>query len=170
MKFFVAIFSLFLSLQTWAASSRSTYQPTFTYDLGVSSGTRNDKGYSEIHLGLSWYLMEHFVWRNSIFTRFGTGLESTGGLDSSARFVYNTPRDESGFGVGFFAGPGYRFSSKENTGIFGEAGLTLKLAGLAAGVGVKSIYYSSPGNDSSGRENSKSDTVVFLILAAGGAF
>jgi hypothetical protein len=168
MKFYLSLFTILTLIQMPAYAQRRG--PTFTYDLGVSSGTRNDKGYSEVNLGLNWYLDPNFVWRNSVFTRFGTGIESTGGLDSSARYVYNTPRDENGFGVGFFAGPGYRFSSKENTGIFGEAGLTLKLAGLAAGVGVKSIYYNSPGNDASGKENSKSDTVVFIILAAGGAF
>ena len=148
----------------------SSYAPTFTYDLGISSGTYNDKGYSEIQLGLNWYLAEHFVWRNSVFSRFGTGIDTVAGLDTSGRFVYNTPRDEQGFGVGFFAGPGYRISKKENSGLFAEAGLLLKMAGFAAGVGAKSIYYSSPGKDASGNEFSHSDTVVFLILAAGGSF
>lgn len=150
---------------------RSTAKaPTFTYDLGIASGTYNGKGYSEVQLGLSWYLLEHFVWRNSLFTRFGSGIDSASGLDSSARFVYNSPRDEQGFGIGFFAGPGYRFSNKENTGVFGEAGLNLKMAGFATGVAVKSIYYSSPGKDSDGRDLGRTDTVVSLILSAGGAF
>jgi hypothetical protein len=144
--------------------------PKFTYDLGLSSGTYEGKGYSEIQLGLSWHMSEYFVWRNSVFSRFGSGVDSATGLDSSARFTYDTPRDEQGFGIGAFAGPGYRFSNKENTGVFGEAGLNLKMGGISTGVAVKSIYYNSPGKDSDGRDKGRTDTVVSLVLAAGGGF
>lgn len=170
MKFYAVLFILLIAVG--AAQARLPTQsqtPTFTYDLGISSGTYNDKGYSEVQLGLNWSLLEHLIWRNSLFSRFGSGLKTTGGLDTSARFTYNTPRDEQGFGVGFFAGPGYRISDKENSGIFGEAGLTLKMAGFATGVGVKAISYNSPGTDSDGRQLSRTDTVTFLILSAGGA-
>ncbi len=143
--------------------------PTLSYDLGLSSGTYNDKGYSEVQLGLNWAALEHLIWRNSLFTRFGSGIRSTGGLDTSARFVYNTARDEEGFGLGIFAGPGYRISDQENSGVFGEAGLTLKMAGFATGVGVKAISYNSPGTDSEGRTLPRTDTVTFLILSVGGS-
>lgn len=105
-----------------------------------------------------------------MFTRYGSNISSASGLDSSARFFYKTPRDEKGFGVDLFAGPGVRISSKENSGAFAEAGATVRAGGFALGAGVKSIYYENPGTDSRGAELSKSDTVVFLILAAGGSF
>jgi hypothetical protein len=162
---------LFLSLFAFSAQAArlSSAPPRLSYDLGISSGTYDDKGYSEIQLGLNWAVLEHIIWRNSLFTRFGSGLKSTGGLDTSARYVYNTPRDEQGFGLGFFAGPGYRISDTENSGVFGEAGLTLKMAGFATGVGVKAISYNSPGTDSAGRTLPRTDTVTFLILSVGGS-
>jgi len=170
MKLALAIFISLLSLSAQAVRIQTESRtPTFTYDLGISSGTYNDKGYSELQLGLNWSLLEHFVWRNSLFTRFGSGIKGTGGLDTSARFVYNSARDEQGFGVGFFAGPGYRISDKENSGVFGEAGLTLKMAGFATGVGVKAISYNSPGTDANGRTLSRTDTTTFIILSAGGS-
>jgi hypothetical protein len=171
MKFFILAFFLSFSFGAQALSTRvKSRAPTFTYDLGLSSGTYEGKGYSEVQLGLSWYLSDYLVWRNSVFSRFGSDVDSAAGLDSSARFVYNTPRDEQGFGIGVFAGPGYRFSNKENTGVFGEAGLNLKMAGFATGVAVKSIYYNSPGKDSDGRDKGRTDTVVSLVLSAGGSF
>jgi hypothetical protein len=160
------LFSL-VSLPSYAARGRAS-TPTFVYDLGVSGGTYDNEDYTEVNLGLSWYAMEHLAWRNSVFGRFTT--TNIFGLDSSLRFVFNAPRDEDGFGLGAFAGPGYRFSDKENSGVFGEAGVLLKLAGFATGVGAKSIYYNSPGTNSDGLERPRSDTIVFLILGFGGGF
>ncbi len=145
-------------------------KPTFTYDIGASSGTYNGVSYSEINLGLNWHLNEYLVWRNSGFHRFGTRITSASGLDTSARFVFNTDGSESGLGLGIFAGPGYRISNKENSGVFGEAGVTVKAGGLNVGVGVKSISYNSPGENSDGTSRTKTDTTVFIILAGGGAF
>ena len=147
-----------------AATLEAQTRPTFTYDLGVSSGRTNDKSYTEINLGLNWYLSEYLIWRNSIFNRFGTGIENTTGLDTSARFAYNTSRDPGEFGIGVFAGPGLRISKKEFTGVFGEAGITLRGPGLALGVVGKSIHYPSASGD-----DSKNETVVSIVVGASGA-
>jgi hypothetical protein len=170
MKIVICFLSIFIVSLAAPAQSRSRNHSTATYDLGLSTGNYSDHSYTEIQGGLNWYLLDSVAWRNALFTRFGSEIDSASGLDTSLRYVYNSPRDERGFGVGFFAGPGYRISNKENSGLFGEAGATVKAGGFAIGGGVKSISYSSPGKDSRGVELSKSDTVVFLILAGGGAF
>lgn len=169
MKTLLCLFSIFVVSFGAQAQNRSRSHPTATYDLGVSTGSYSDHSYTEIQGGLNWYLLDSIAWRNALFTRFGSEIDSASGLDTSLRYIYNSPRDERGFGVGFFAGPGYRISNKENSGLFGEAGATVKAGGLAIGGGVKSITYSSLGKDSKGVELSKNDTVIFLILAAGGA-
>ncbi|MEZ0393225.1 MAG: hypothetical protein ACAH59_13480 [Pseudobdellovibrionaceae bacterium] len=169
---FIFLPSIFAFAQSrpYRNSSRPVTKPSFTYDLGASTGNYNNRSYTEIQLGLNWFLQEYFIWRNALFTRFGTGSESAAGLDTSARLNYDSPGENGGLGLNVFAGPGYRISKTENTGVFGEAGITLRASGLAVGVGVKSIQYNSPGTDSLGRDLPKTDTSVFLILAAGGAF
>lgn len=165
--------SVFLFLCVLGASlfaqARSSSRPTFTYDLGFSTGSYSQHSYSEIQLGLNWNFLEYMIWRNSLFSRFGSEIDSAAGLDSSLRLEYRTPADERGFGINLFAGPGVRLSNSENTGVFAEAGAIVRSGGFAIGGGLKSIQYSSPGRDSNGNELSKNDTVVFLILAGGGS-
>ena len=141
----------------------------WTYDIGASSGNYNGNKYSEINLGLNWNFSKYLTWRNSGFTRFGTNTDTIYGLDSSARFTLSSMGD-SGFGFNFFLGPGYRFSTTENSAAFGETGLTIKLAGLSVGVGGKVLYYSHPGKNANGTDKPKTDSNIFLILAGGGAF
>jgi len=170
MRIFLFAFSLWLASSSFAQSRPTRYQstslskPAFTYDLGLSSGKTNDKTYTEVQLGLNWNLSEYLAWRNALFTRFGSGIESTSGLDTSARLNYNSDREPGEFGIGVFAGPGLRISKKENTGVFGEAGVTLKGPGLAIGAVVKSIHYPAPADG-----EPKNETVVSLILGASGA-
>lgn len=141
----------------------------WTYDIGASTGSYNGNNYSELHLALNWILSDFWTWRNSAFSRFGSNMTSAFGLDSSARLTLSSVGD-SGFGVNFFAGPGYRFSNNENSAAFAEAGLTLKLAGISVGVGYKGLYYTNPGQNSDGTNRPKGDSNIFLILAGGGAF
>lgn len=164
------LISLFLSSNVFAQSVRTrSDRPTFTYDLGASVGTYNEASYTEIQLGLNWYIFEYLNWRNAAFSRFGSEIKSASGLDSSARLTYSSGPSDSGLGFGVFAGPGYRISNSENSGVFGEAGLTLRAGGLAIGAAVKTIQYNSPGKDTSGRDLARTDTVVSIILAGGGA-
>jgi len=149
-------------------SSEST--KTFTYDLGASVGSYNGNSYSEITLGLNAYLNDFLIWRNALFNRFGTGVDSASGLDTSMRFFYDSRPEPGGVGFTVFAGPGYRISSEKNSAFFAEGGAVLKAAGLSIGGGVKSMIYANPGRDSQGVDLPKSDTVYFIILAGGGVF
>lgn len=153
-------------LRSVPESGRGSY---WTYDLGASTGSYNGNNYTELNLGLNWIFSDLVTWRNSIFSRFGSNMNTAGGLDTSARLTLSTMGD-SGLGVHFFAGPGYRFSNSENSAVFGEAGLTIQVAGLSVGAGYKALYYGNPGKNADGTDKPKSDTNIFLILAGGGVF
>jgi hypothetical protein len=104
-----------------------------------------------------------------LFTRFGDEVDSATGVDTSLRYTFNTD-PHALFGLGFFAGAGYRLTKTQDSGPFGEGGLLLRAAGISVGAGVKEIVYPSPGTDSLGGKRPGNDTTVFLILAGGGAF
>jgi hypothetical protein len=141
-----------------------------SYDIGASTGSYNSYSYSEVTLGLNWYLFDNFIWRNAAFTRFGSQSDSTLGVDSSFRFIFDSKPDRDDMGFTIFGGPGYRVSSEKYSGPFLEAGALLKFGGLSIGGGVKSISYTSPGKNADGTDNPKTDSVLFIIIAGGGAF
>jgi hypothetical protein len=137
--------------------------------VGASSGTYNGNSYSEVNLGLNWFFFDSIAWRNSVFTRFGSGVDSATGIDSSLRYTFNTDA-RSAVGLGFFAGGGYRFTQAVDSGPFAEGGLTLRAGGISVGAGVKEIFYPSPGTNADGSKKPDHDSTVFLILAGSGAF
>lgn len=176
MRFLLALIILcFLSVsnsafaRVKARAVESNGGSLLTYDLSASSGSYNGAGYTELTLGLNWVLQDWFTWRNSIFTRQGSGLETVQGLDSSARFSTSATREGGGLGFEAFAGPGLRFASKSNSAIFGEAGVVFKLGGLRIGFGGKVLSYVASRDDAAGAPLPKTDTQYFIILAGGGA-
>lgn len=171
-------FTLILILGISSAWAQKRYRATptgenkahMTYDLGASTGSYNGYSYSEITLGLNWYVTDYFVWRNAAFSRFGSQVDSALGVDTSLRFIYDTKADRDSVGVTVFGGPGFRLSSEKYSGYFLEGGALLKFGGLSLGGGIKSITYTSPGKKADGTDNPKTDSVLFIILAGGGAF
>jgi hypothetical protein len=144
-------------------TSRSTGErPNLSYDLGASLGNYAGKSYTELNLGLNWYLSDNFNWRNSVFSRFG-GSSSVAGLDSSMRLESRSQSTDGNFGSHLFLGPGVRIADTANTGLFIEGGASFRIGGFSLGGGLKSIYYSSPASG-----NSNSDTEFFIILGGGG--
>lgn len=160
---------ILLSFLTVSLTHIGVARAALSWDLGGSAGSYSGASYTEINLGLNWQMTDYFVWRNALFGRFPSGLESVYGLDTTARFQTYAQTDGGTFGIGFFGGPGYRFSKIEYTAAFIEAGLILKLGGLNIGGGIKQFYYSNPGLNSTGQRMPNSDTVVFLILGGGGS-
>lgn len=144
-------------------------QAQLSWDLGASTGSYNSKTYSEVNLGLNWFLQDYLVWRNAGFARFPQDEDSYTGLDTSLRLQHYAATDSGTFGIGFFGGPGYRISKAEASAAFVEAGVHFKLGGLSLGGGVKAFSYTNPGKDSLGRSLPREDTVFFLILSGGGA-
>ena len=142
----------------------------FHYDLSAGSGRYNDVSYAEITAGLNWQFDEWWTWRNAIFHRFGSNMDSITGLDTSVRLGNSFGTTNGDFGVDFYVGPGLRFASSNANAVFGEAGVGFKIVGLYLGIGMKSLYYTQPRVSSSGMDLPKNDTQVYLVLAGGGSF
>lgn len=157
-----------VSLFTLNAHSKGYEEPTLTYDLGGAAGTYVGQSYTEINLGLNWKLADYLVWRNAVFARMVSGADNLYGLDTSLRLQHYASSDDGRFGLGFFGGPGYRFSKTNASALFAEAGVQVKLGGINLGGGVKYFNYPNPGNDGAGNKLPSNDTVYFLILSGGG--
>jgi hypothetical protein len=142
----------------------------FTYDLMASSGSQNNYSYSEIKLSLNWYATDWLNWRNGVFTRFGTNVQSVTGLDSSLLFTWDAETDGGGLGIRAFAGPGVRMASANNNAATAEAGLVFKVGGLELGGGAKYLSYFNARQDPFGFDLPRNETQYFIILAGGGSF
>ena len=133
---------------------------SLTYDLGASSGKAGDGTYTEAQLGLNWYAQNWLAWRNALFGRFQTDVDTAYGLDTSLRLIGDLGAER--FGVTAFVAPGYRVASGTDSAPFTEEGVLLHLGGLTIGGGAKQIYdswiHSGEGNDNQ----------YFLILGGGG--
>jgi hypothetical protein len=147
-----------------------TSHPTFTYDVSASSGTENNNSYTEFKLGLNWYLTDWLNWRNAIFTRNGTNVKSTSGLDSSLLATYELTNEDKTLGVQAFVGPGVRLASEDNNAGTATAGVIFTLGGIRIGGGAQHLAYFKTRQDASGADLPKSETQYFVVLAGGGSF
>ena len=137
------------------------YGLRISYDLGFSSGSSGNSSYSEGALGFNFFFARYFSLREAVFARFAAGVDNIYGLDSSVRGILHW--QTSGFGASAFAGPGFRFVNKGKDVPFAEAGLTLQLAGIQVGGGMKTFF--TKWRDA----NASNDTQYFIILAGGGS-
>lgn len=143
---------------------------TFTYDLGMATGSDNGNSYSEINIALNWYLTDWLNWRNAVFTRFGSNITSVSGLDSAFLATYESSTDDMSFGVRAFAGPGVRFATANNSAATAEAGVIFKLAGIQIGGGARYLSYFGSREDVAKTVLPKNETQYFIVLAGGGSF
>lgn len=174
-KILLVIFSLFLGAFAQARSMPtipSTYSsPTkFTYDVGAATGTENNNSYTEIRVSLNWFASEWLNWRNSLFTRMGSNVQSVNGLDSSLLATYTAITDGGGLGIRAFVGPGVRIASQNNNAATAEAGVIFKLGGIELGGGAKYLSYFNTRQDTLGASLPKDETQYFIVLAGGGGF
>jgi len=142
--------------------------PTFTYDISASSGTENSNSYSEVKLNLNWYLADWLNWRNGIFTRFGSNIQSVSGLDSSVLAAYDIKNESGTLGFQAFAGPGVRIASADNNAATAEAGVIFTLGGIQIGGGAKYLSYFKTRQDPNNVALPKDETQYFIVLAGGG--
>lgn len=165
---------LFISSQAAARSMPSMRSipdshPTFTYDMNLSSGTENNKTYSEVKVNLNWYLTDWLNWRNGVFTRFGSDVQSVSGLDSSLLAAYDVKNDSGTLGFQAFAGPGVRVASADNSAATAEAGVIFTLGGIKIGGGAKYLSYFKTREDQNNIALPKDETQYFIVLAGGGS-
>jgi hypothetical protein len=161
----IFVFSFLIFFEALAQRAYRRVSPSrslMTYDIGASSGTYNDEAYSEITFGINWYFLGPIAWRNAVFNRFGSRIDSVLGLDTSLRYTYDSQPEPGEIGFAFFGGPGYRIANERNSAFFAEAGAVFKIASLSLGMGIKSMSYTNPGS------NPKTDNILFIILAGGG--
>lgn len=145
-------------------------QSRFSYDLSGASGTRDNESFTEIHLGLNYFVKDWLNWRNSVFTQFGTDINTVYGLDTAALFNYEFYNHGRTLGVEFFAGPGLRFASENSNAAFGKAGITFGLGGLRIGGGVQHFLYFEDRTDKNDNTLNKDETQYFITLSGGGSF
>lgn len=165
MRKFIGSFLLLCSLSSgaWGQS-----ESRVSYDLSGSSGTRDGASFSEIHLGLNWFVNDWLNWRNSIFTQFGTDIKTVSGLDSEALLNYEAYTKNRSMGVEFFVGPGVRLANEKSNAVFGKGGVTLSLAGLRIGAGVQALHYFEDRLDANDNVLNKDETQYFITLSGGG--
>nr|BFD60576.1 hypothetical protein CKG001_26830 [Bdellovibrio sp. CKG001] len=163
MKKWIAAVTIMFSLSAQA-------QSRFSYDLSGASGTRDNESFTEIHLGLNYFVKDWLNWRNSVFTQFGTDINTVYGLDTAALFNYEFYNHSRTLGVEFFAGPGLRFASENSNAAFGKAGITFGLGGLRIGGGVQHFLYFEGRTDKNDNTLNKDETQYFITLSGGGSF
>lgn len=173
-KILILLILSFISMSSLAQKrqivvrEKTSFDSMITYDVSGSSGTYNNSSYTEMTLGVNWLLADWLNWRNAAFSRFGTNVTSSSGLDSSLRLSTSMSTEGGGFGMDAFVGPGLRLATANSNAVFGEAGVIFRLGGLRIGGGVKSLYYINNQTDSTGASLPKSDNQFFIELSGGG--
>lgn len=142
---------------------------TFTYDLGMATGSENGSSYSEVNIALNWYLADWLNWRNALFTRFGSNITSVSGLDSAFLATYESFNEDKSFGLRAFAGPGVRLASANNSAATAEAGVIFKLAGIQIGGGARYLSYFNVREDANKAALPSNEMQYFIVLAGGGS-
>ena len=149
--------------------TREAEKSRFTYDIIGSQSTQNGNRYSEINLGLNWFLQDWLIWRNSAFQRQSQNVDPVYGIDSSIRLQEEWLNDDRSLGFKIFGGPGVRAASSDSNAYFGEAGVGIRLGGVNLGAGVKSIKYFSTRKDKDGVPLPKDENQVFFTISGGGS-
>jgi hypothetical protein len=155
----------FLLSSTLAFAEKAS---TVSYDISGGSGTRDGVSYSEIHLGLNWFIQDYLNWRNSLFTQFGDKINTVYGLDSAALFnteFYNSNRN---LGLELYAGPGVRMASENSNAVFGKAGLVFALGGIRLGGGVQALHYFETRRETNGTAMPLDEVQTFITISGGG--
>lgn len=163
------IAALFCTL-LFSSNSHAESQSRLTYDLSGGVGSYNGNSYTEVDLGLNWWMQDWMNWRNSVFTQFGSTIKAVYGLDTALIFQKSLYTQSRGAGVELFAGPGLRFASEDSNGAFGKAGLVLSLGGLRLGGGAQVTHYYSTRTDKDSAKLPSDEVQYFIILSGGGTF
>lgn len=147
-----------------------TGRPVVSYDVSGGMGSYDGKSYTEIHLGLNWPVYDWLNWRNALFSRFGSSIETVYGLDSSMLLQKDFYTSGRGLGIEFSAGPGVRIANENNNAAFAQAGVTLALGGIRLGVSAQALHYFATRIDKENTTLPNDEVHYFITLAGGGVF
>lgn len=159
-----------LLITSFSSMSLAQGRSDLTYDISGGVGSYNGNSYTEIDLGLNWYLKDWLNWRNSIFTQFGSTINTVYGLDTAMLVQGSLYTQGRGFGMDAFIGPGLRFASEDSNGVFGKAGLVFNLGGLRLGGGAQVTHYYESRKDKDNVKLPDDEVQYFIILSGGGSF
>ncbi|MEK2690125.1 hypothetical protein [Bdellovibrio sp. GT3] len=140
-----------------------------SYDVSGGVGTYNGNTYTEIDVGLNWYLTNYLNWRNSLFTQFGSSIDNVYGLDTAAIFGTSFYNDAGKLGIEGFIGPGLRFANEDASGYFGKGGLIFAIGGLRIGGGAQVTKYYDTRRDKFGFKMPEEEVQYFIIISGGGS-
>ena len=169
MKNLIAIVLCVLSFSSASYAASLSNRP-LTYDLSGGVGSYNGNSYTELDLGLNWWVQDWLNWRNSIFTQFGSTINTVYGLDTALLLEGSLYTESRGFGVDVFAGPGLRFANEDSNGAFAKAGLVFNLGGLRIGGGAQVTHYYTTRTDKNDIKLPDDEVQYFIILSGGGSF
>lgn len=169
MKKIAALSLIFISIVTSSAFAQDR-NPQLTYDLSGGVGSYNGNSYTEVDLGLNWYVQNWLNWRNSVFTQFGSTIKSVYGFDTALIAGTSFYNSSGKLGIELFAGPGLRFANEDSNGAFAKAGAILALGGLRLGGGAQVTHYYNTRKDKDDFELPQDEVQYFIILSGGGTF
>ena len=167
MKNLIVFVFLLASFESVFAAVKKEEPNLVDVDISGSAGNYNGQSYTELHLGVNLNFTDWLTWRNAAFKRFSQVADyDYSGIDSTLRFIMNTPFESGNFKV--FAGPGYRWASNsDKNAILGEAGVGLQLGRLNLGLGAKYLQYDKVQLDPAGVETKRNDLSYFITVSGG---
>jgi len=164
MKFFhrIALISLTLGAGQCIAAAEPAEPPTVTYDIGGSSGSSNGSTtYTEVQLGVNYFILPWLKWRNAPFYRIRSTLPAAYGLDSSLIGTTSLPLTE-GASANFGLGGGYRLINTGKSAPFAEGSAGISVGGVRIQGSVKRVF------NSVARKGAREDTIYSITFGGGG--
>lgn len=137
-------------------------QPTVTYDVSGSSGSTNGTNtYTEVQLGVNYFIQPWLKWRNAPFYRFRSTQAAAYGLDSSLLGTTALPISE-GLIANVGVGGGYRLINTGMSAPFAEGTGGVNVGGLRLQGSVKRVFNSVV------RKGAREDTIYTITIGGSG--
>jgi len=146
---------------TWGAEGDSFKR--FRYDFGASAVSSSAGTSNEAHFGLDYYLQRWLFVRGAPFVRFGSGIDTFYGLDTSLSGSVSFQLAES-LDSGLMLGGGYRVTNVQADAPFTEGGISIRAGGFSLSGSMKYILHSA---STPGAQNERIYTISTDFAGAG---
>lgn len=161
MKAFALLALLTLSVGNTLAAAEPEH-PTVTFDVGGSSGSSNGSTtYTEVQLGVNYFVQPWLKWRNAPFYRIHGTQPAAYGLDSSLLGTTSLPLSE-GTSANVGLGGGYRLINTGKSAPFAEGTAGINVAGVRIQGSVKRVFNSVV------RKGAREDTIYSITFGGSG--